>query len=103
MHEVAIYGASDDLIEVEGDAPGCDEYNAEEATFVVTGANGSATRVEVKYGAGGCWMIGVAPIDEDVAMVTMAMRQQAREHPDAPGYSARAVFADVQRVDRIAV
>jgi len=31
MPDVTIYGASDDLIEVEGDVPGCDEYNQESA------------------------------------------------------------------------
>lgn len=104
MHEVTIYGASDDLIEVEGDAPGCDEYNTDHAVFILRGSGevtGGVTRVTVDYGAGGCWMIGVAPVDEDVSMLPMTMGQQPRTHPDAPGYSARATFTGVEAVEHV--
>lgn len=102
MADVTIYGASDDLIEVEGDVPGCDEYNQESAVFILRGSgevSGGVTRVTVDYGAGGCWMIGVAPVDEDVSMLPMTMGQQPRTHPDAPGYSARATFTGVEAVE----
>lgn len=58
---VAFYGASDDLIEVEGYVSGCDEYSAELAVFVVAGL-----RVTVSYGAKGTWGIKVDQIDEAV-------------------------------------
>lgn len=68
MHTVKIYGSSDDLIEVEGDARGCDEYNTEFGSFrLVAGSNQS--RVWVKYISPGVWSIAVAPVDEGVPMV----------------------------------
>lgn len=63
------YGASDDLVEVGGDAPGCDEYSSEREVFVVAGL-----RIAVEYGARGCWGIGVEQVDEDVLVTASNMR-----------------------------
>ena len=75
---LTIYGASDDLIEVEGDVPGCDEYSGEKATFVVAGI-----RVHVRFT--GNWVVGVEPIDEDVPPTATNMRLSIHER----GYSAQ--------------
>lgn len=72
MKALKFYGASDDLIEVEGDLVGCDEYNAESAAFEVAGV-----RVRVIFG--GCWMIGVEPIDEEVMVAAENMRLSLHE------------------------
>lgn len=40
---VTLYGASDDLIEVEGDVSGCDEYNADDEHFVLIGLEAKVT------------------------------------------------------------
>jgi hypothetical protein len=69
MKRIAFYGASDDLVEVVGDVPGCDEYNAELAAFVVAGL-----RVVVSYGARGTWGIKVAQIDESVPVTAFDLR-----------------------------
>lgn len=89
MSTVTIYGSSDDLIEIEGDAKGCDEYNAEEGTFVLIGSEGKA-RVHVSYLDGGVWGIRVSPVEEDAPMPVAAI--------SAEGYTARAVFQDVDMV-----
>lgn len=86
---VEIYGASDDLIEVEGTVPGCDEYPCAEAVFVLIGPAGQA-RVGVRYGSNGCWAIEVGPLGEDVPMLACAI--------EGRGYSARAVFDGVTTV-----
>lgn len=62
---VTFYGASDDLIEVEGDAPGCDEYPLDDATFLVTTHDGPQVRVRVRYTETGLWAIEVAQSAED--------------------------------------
>lgn len=95
MHTVTIYGASDDLIEVDGDAPGCGEYNAEHGSFIVSNVEGS-TRVYIDYdtkGYDGCWAITLGPISEDIPMLPAWL--DSRE-----GYTARATFEGVAHVTR---
>lgn len=59
---VSFSGASDDLVEVGGDIPGCDEYNVNSsADFDVAGLI-----VRVFYNDSGCWGIAVGQIDETV-------------------------------------
>lgn len=86
---VTISGASDDLIEIEGSAPGCDEYNVEDAHFVLTGPAGGV-RVRVWYDKDGVWAIAVRQIAEDVPMIPVALT--------GAGYSVVAVVADVDLV-----
>jgi hypothetical protein len=69
LKPIAFYGESDDLIEVEGFVPGCDEYNAEIAIFAVAGL-----RVTVSYRARGTWGIKVAQIDESVPVTATDLR-----------------------------
>ena len=63
MKHIKFYGVSDDLIEVEGEVPGCDEYNGETATFMVAGL-----RVKVAFERNGCWSVTACQIDEEVAV-----------------------------------
>lgn len=69
MKVIEFYGASDDLIEVDGDAPGCDEYNVISdgpliATFAVEADEGGC-RVHAIYTTGGVWSFAVAQMEED--------------------------------------
>jgi hypothetical protein len=70
MSTVTFYGSSDDLVEVEGDVPGCDEYNAEAAAFELAGL-----RIGVEYVKGGVWEIGVM-IDDDVPVTATNIRME---------------------------
>ena len=72
---LSFYGASDDLIYVDGSFPGCDEYNSEREVFVVAGL-----RVSVEFGARGTWGIGVEQIDETVPVT--AERMELGRHPE---------------------
>lgn len=72
MSRVRISGASDDLIEIEGSVPGCDEYNAEHAYFQIAGL-----QLGVEYSGDGTWEIAVGMIDEDVPVTAADMRLSA--------------------------
>jgi hypothetical protein len=89
-HTITIYGASDDLIEIEGEAAGCDEYPADDAdsgSFVLIGTDDRQLRVRVSYGHNGVWVIALSPVDEDVPALTAVV--------SGSGYSARATIDDV--------
>lgn len=70
MKTVKIYGASDDLVEVEGQLRGCDEFNAFGDTEhigniqIATAKDAPGYTVAAVYT--GCWSFAVAPIDEDM-------------------------------------
>jgi hypothetical protein len=68
---ISFYGSSDDLIEIEGDIKGCDEYDVggQITSFVVAGLS-----VSLQYAYGGCWSISVNLVDEDVAVEAKNMR-----------------------------
>lgn len=83
---VVLYGASDDLIEVEGKANGCGEYNAEDEHFVLIGAE-EKVRVRVWYTDRGVWAVAAAPVDEGVPMLPVLIT--------GVGYSARATVEGV--------
>jgi hypothetical protein len=55
MISIKIYGASDDLIEVEGDVPGCDEFNHYSGPGFVELSTGDVFKVE--YTHGGVWTV----------------------------------------------
>lgn len=97
LHTVTIYGASDDLIEVSGSAPGCDEYNGEKATCIVRSGD-AQTRVAIAYVSPGVWSLDVAPVDDGIPMVPCVIDLSER-YDGTPGYSARARFNDVERVE----
>ena len=91
MSVITIYGASDDLVEVEGTVPGCDEYPTEDVWLRVIG-EGKTTRIRVRFGDAGTWAITVAPLDEDVPMHEVTIQQAPR------GHSALAIVAGVEQV-----
>ena len=67
MPTVTIYGASDDLIEVEG-VPGADEFNVYSdkkvcATLLLHHAEEEQMAVHAVYD--GCWSFAVAQVDEE--------------------------------------
>lgn len=93
MKALRFYGASDDLIEVEGDVQGADEYNGQVARFQIAGLF-----VEVEFGGGGrfntgCWGITVMQEDEDVPVtaenlaLTVSVRESRGDIPARQGYS----------------
>jgi hypothetical protein len=65
---VRFHGASDDLIEVEGDIPGADEYNGDLGRFDIAGL-----RVRVEYARAGTWDIAVGLIDEGVPVTARSI------------------------------
>lgn len=78
MKSLRFYGASDDLIEVEGDVPGADEYPGEATSFTVAGL-----QVGVRYFTNGVWGIILAQVDEDVPITAQDLRFSVHES----GYS----------------
>jgi hypothetical protein len=85
MKPIAFYGASDDLIEVEGSFPGCDEYNAEDGLFQIAGL-----LVSMAYGERGCWVIGTSKISENVPVLATNLRLSAPDRDNGePGYTMR--------------
>jgi hypothetical protein len=88
---VTIYGASDDLIEVEGDAPGCDEYNGDDEHFVLVGEEGKV-RVRCWYTKRGVWAIAAAPVEEDARTLSVTIH--------GTGYTAHATVENVDLVIR---
>ena len=67
MKTIKIYGASDDLIEVEGDCPGCDEYNAR-MKGILAGTlhiEDGTNHIRVHCIYDGAWAFAVCPQDGD--------------------------------------
>lgn len=87
--QVVIYGSSDDLIEIEGACKGCDEYNEDDATFVLIGGE-ARTLVHVRYADFGVWAITVSLAGEDIPMLPVAIT--------GSGYTAKATIEGVDLV-----
>lgn len=99
MKELRFYGASDDLIEVEGDVPGADEYNGERAEFLIAGLV-----VTVTYEPSGCWQIAVCMEDEGVPVLAenVALRvcdAEARGLPEYAGWSPYSMLLSMDVPD----
>ncbi len=101
MADVTIYGASDDLIEVDGDVPGCDEYNGEAAELLLTGEHEGGLFVTVAYDRG-VWMVGLSPADDGVRMLPVTI-DQTTYHDGEIGYSARATVLGVGTVQVVTI
>lgn len=90
---VVFYGASDDLIEVEGDVTGCDEYTADHnecLSFVVVGDANCSTRVALSYEKDGIWAAMLGQVNEDTPMLPAAVTSE--------NYTARVTFEGVRIV-----
>lgn len=92
MRTIMIYGASDDLIEIEGSTfPEPDEFSpAPESPGVVKieDSEGGRLLVFVQYAANNlspCWMIGLSQVDEDDPFPAWPIRWSITER----GYSMK--------------
>lgn len=63
MPDLIFYGASDDLMEVEGVVS--EEYPGDRGTFLVV-SNGAQVKVRLCYEDNGCWSVCAWPVDEGV-------------------------------------
>ena len=75
MRVLKFYGASDDLFEIEG-TRGEEPDERDEGTVEVKDSEGNGLHVHCVYGVTGtaCWMVGVAPIDEDIPIPDWPMK-----------------------------
>ena len=75
MKKIWIYGASDDLIEIEGDIE--DEFNVESGVgtlLLYSPANNESVAVEVRYQKSGTWSVAPYSLDEDHQLPSWYMR-----------------------------
>lgn len=89
---ITIFGASDDLIEIEGDAKGCDEYTATEGTFIAYCSGGETVRFTVRFTPRGVWGIEFEPVDEDIPMPAITV--------SSDGYTPTAKIGEVSHLVR---
>ena len=79
MRILKFYGVSDDLFEIEG-TPGRGKSEEpderEPGTVEIKDSKGSGLRVYCQYAVtgNGCWMVGIAPMDEDVPIPDWSMK-----------------------------
>jgi len=86
MPTVTIYGASDDLVEIEGDIEGCDEYSADGFWVgVIEAPDGGTANVYVDYRHNGCWTVSLGQYEEDYGMPPWPI--EYRVDPDKCAYS----------------
>ena len=74
---ITIYGASDDLIEVEGDVR--DEFYADEMNLIAT-SNGVAIRIH--YSQAGVWRIEFVGGDQSLVTITQAPEDDDDNYSD---------------------
>lgn len=87
---ITIYGASDDLVEVDG-CEGADEFPSDDWSGVLVGPDGvQQMRVYCRYESNGCWSVGAVQIDEQYQLPEwpVTITQAPAMNPDNPGYSA---------------
>lgn len=88
MPTAVFYGASDDLVEVEG-IPGADEFDAYESELDTINAIfdvGGEVCVLAIYTGNGVWAFGVAQVDDENSLPDWPIR--IVQSPDVP-YSVR--------------
>jgi hypothetical protein len=87
MQTAIFYGASDDLIEVEG-VKGADEFSAwlKNDEGVVAGSFVLGGKIRVRAIYDGCWTFAVGQVNEDVPLPAWPVRMD--QSPEVP-YSAR--------------
>ncbi len=86
MKRIKIYGASDDLIEIEGEIAGADEFNPSGdpiGTYHVAGLC-----ITVEY-LNGVWGIRVAQVAEEIPVTAENLTMSIKPYSDGtePGYS----------------
>lgn len=66
---IRIYGASDDLVEVEGPIHGADEYTSDGTwTGVLEGPDGHTAYVYADYRPNGTWTVSLGQFEEGYAL-----------------------------------
>lgn len=70
MAQITIYGASDDLVEIDGEHPIAEEYEPNSdglfrAVIADEGGSPDTAILHVQFVDPGVWMVGLAPYDED--------------------------------------
>lgn len=99
LGSVVISGASDDLVEVEGSVPGCDEYYVLGDGCILLRVEGvrdgapATARVHVQYEKDGVWSMRIAQAGEDVPLLPCVL-----DSGSPRGYTVIANFDDVRRV-----
>lgn len=63
MAALTFYGASDDLVEVEGALR--EEYDGDDVLLLVT-STGKQSYVRVRFEDTGTWSVSLCPVDEDM-------------------------------------
>lgn len=92
MTTITIYGASDDLVEVDG-CEGADEFNSDDWYGCLVAPDDSQMLVHARYGGGVdgcCWLVGVSQVREESPLPgwPVTITQAPAMNPDNPGYSA---------------
>ena len=88
---ITIYGASDDLVEVDG-CEGADEFSSDNWSADLQGPDPDGTmHVSCWYDINGCWQVGVGQSDESIQLPVwpITITQQPAMNPDNDGYSVR--------------
>jgi hypothetical protein len=85
MKTVTISGCSDDLVEIEGDVPGCDEINIWDKPVFVEFSNGLAFKVE--YTERGVWNVDQIQHGGSLADGTVIGKEPHGEGDDPKPYS----------------
>lgn len=68
MAEVTVYGASDDLVEIEG-INGADEFNCDgKWVGVLEAPDGGTALLYVDYRDNGCWTVTIGRFEEEYAL-----------------------------------
>ena len=94
MAVILFTGASDDLIEIEGDvAGGLDEVSADQASFAVPDIN---LRVRAEYNYAGMWEFGLSKLDEDRPLLGFIKIEDGKFSPHA--VTVHILYDDVDRL-----
>ncbi len=91
MTTIRISGASDDLVEISGRHPICDEYAPDgDGRFVasIDGGGLDAAWLVVQYLDPGVWLVGLAPWDEGYEIPAAWNARYVRPLASEPDYTA---------------
>lgn len=86
---ITIYGASDDLVEVDG-CKGADEFSPDDKDTWhadLIGPDGAQMRVFARYERHGCWSVGASQVDEEVPFPSWPVKVRGAAGRE-PRYSA---------------
>jgi hypothetical protein len=89
MMKITIYGAGDDLVEVDG-CPGVDEFPVDRWQGDLIAPDDSRMRVHCWLDDDGCWQVGVGQPDEDFALPAwpITIGPAPAMNPENASYSA---------------